>query len=142
MAVIRTKHDTFVLGIWTKSLICFGLFLVTGNLFVSAEPQYIVNAVDYTREWDYHALRAEVKYVGKEIQITGKISDITKTFDGKQIKVTLEQGTWIPNLYLYLPLEYQSALLNYDKGDNITVTGIVENRYNIEQCKLLQQKGK
>lgn len=104
-----------------KKILLIGCLLL-GSLSILANEPIKVTAVNLYKEYDSNEVKADKKYKGQEIEVTGKVADISKDFLG-EIYISISTGAIFSNVMVYFEKSEEDKIAELDKGQNITIVG-------------------
>ncbi len=90
----------------------------------ATKPDFVLNAVDFTKEYEKDIKAADAKYKGKVVRLTGNVITVWESLDGKPY-VSVQGGTdEIRVVYAYLLKGIKPPEVNDVRDKPITVQGV------------------
>jgi hypothetical protein len=116
------------------SLLFCLLFLTVYNL--SAQAAFTMTALEYYNDWSANELRAEQRYKGEKVQLTGQVIKVGRLFGSLHVEMRTT-GRFLSSIDCYFLENQLNVLANYNPGDTITILGTAEGKMHIKNCTVV-----
>lgn len=110
-----------------------------GNVGIVEEKPIAIDAKALTKEYDANELSADGKYKGKQLAVTGKISNIAETLGN--ITVQMEGQKIMPGVICSFEDSEKSSVMALKKGQQVTMIGTGDGStaglyIGLKKCKI------
>lgn len=116
-----------------------------------SNSDFNISAPELRVEYNNNEVSADMKYKDKIITVEGRILEIAKTSDGKQLEIQLITESYGRNTSVYgskvscfFSLDNQNAISNLSKSDLVSIKGICKgieySQIEFESCILVSSK--
>ena len=93
---------------------------------IDENPDYVLKSDDLIKEYQDNAIRAEKKYKGKIVEVTGKIESIDKDILNNEY-ISISGGGVFDYIQCYISKSEITKIDNYKTGDKITIVGRIDD---------------